>query len=355
MKRDRLYLLLIWLLLGLLMAALSAWHPTHATSPDSAHYLRLAMDWRTYNGIFPPGYSLLIGLISSITSLSGLWASKLVNWLALGFFGWAWAGRVGARSVLFLLGIWLLPANLRIATYTWSETVFIALLLEAIWWSYRLSIHETRANAFRVAGLLVALVWVRYVGLFMIVYLMLRRTAVRRTAVRRTATLYILVYIFGIALLLTANVALTGYLFGGVRLLPTEPWDELLRMMAVAVLNEILLYNYRPGMAVELFGSALLGQILVLAMLIRYVRRKGVWIASGFTSTPLVHHLFGVGLLYFLTLFMLRSISPFDPLNERLMAPGSVCWLMALVLVGQSQHSIISKSPVRAETLTNPS
>ena len=44
-----------------------------------------------------------------------------------------------------------------------------------------------------------------------------------------------------------------------------------------------------------------------------------------------------------------------DPLTERLMAPGSVCWLMALVLSIQSRHSIISKSPERAETRTNPS
>ncbi len=340
MNRDRLYLLLTWLLLGLLIAALSAWHPTHATSPDSAHYLRMATDWRTYDGIFPPGYSLLIWLVSSVTSLPGLWASKLVNWLALGFFGWAWAGRVGAKPTLFLLGIWLLPGNLRIATYTWSETVFIVLLLEAVWWSYRLSVDRSRANALRVAGLLVALVWFRYVGLFMVL-----------TAVRRTATLYIL----GITLLLTINLSLTGYLFGGPRLLPTEPWPELLQMVAVAFLNEVLLYNYRPEINIELFGLALLGQVLVVTGVGWMLWRKGVWQPAQFITNPLARRLVGVGLVYFLTLFVLRTLSPFDSLTERLMAPGSVCWLVALVLVGQSQHSIISRSPERAETLTNPS
>lgn len=345
MKRDRLYLLLIWLFLGLLIVTLSVWHPTQATSPDSAHYLRLVKDWRTYDGVFPPGYSLLIWFVSSITSLPVLWVSKLVNWLALGFFGWAWIKRVGARPTLFLLGIWLLPGNLRIATYTWSETVFIVVLLEAVWWSYRFSVERSRTNALRVAGLLVALVWVRYVGLFMVL------TAQRSTAVRRTVTLYVL----GIVLLLTLNLTLTGYLFGGPRLLPTEPWDELLRMMGVAVLNEVLLCNYRSGINIELFGLALLGQVSVLVILIWYGRRKGIRQFNKFTTNPLVRRLAGVGLVYFLTLFVLRTFSPFDPLNERLMAPGSVCWLMALVLAGQSQHSMISRSPERAETLTNPS
>ena len=42
-------------------------------------------------------------------------------------------------------------------------------------------------------------------------------------------------------------------------------------------------------------------------------------------------------------------------LTERLMTPGSICWLVALVVSVQSQHSIINKSPERAETFTNPS
>lgn len=343
MNRDRLYLLLIWLFLGLLIAALSVWHPTHGTSPDSAHYLRLATDWRTYDGVFPPGYSLLIWLVSAVTSLSGLWASKVVNWLALGFFGWVWAGRVGAKQAAFLLGIWLLPGNLRIATYSWSETVFIVLLLESVWW-----LERSRANTLWVAGLLAALVWVRYVGLFMIVYN-------RFITVRRSDRWAIPLYVLGIALLLILNFSLTRYLFGGPRLLPTESWPDLLRMVGVAILNEVLLYNYRPGMNAKLFGLVLLGQGLVLAMLSWYVWRKRIWQPAQSHPNPLVRRLVGVGMVYFLTLFALRTLSPFDPLNERLMAPGSVCWLMALVLASQSQHSIISKSPEWAETLTNPS
>lgn len=344
MKRDRHVLLAVWGLLGLLIAGISVWHPTQATSPDSAHYLGMATDWRTYTGVFPPGYSGLIWLVSGSTSLPVLWASKLVNWLALGYFGWAWAGRVVAKRVLFLLCIWLLPGNLRIAAYTWSETVFIVLLLEAVWSMNLLQLEPSPTIARRVVGLLAALVWVRYVGLFLVL-------AQRITAVRRAVLLYIL----GIGSLLILNYFLTSYPFGGPRLLPTETWPELFKMWWIAGLNEVLLYDYRPDRPAELVGFIALVQILGMIIASWRLQQKRVLQLTSFTKNPLVRLLFSVGLAYFLTLFVLRILSPFDSLNERLMAPGSVCWLMALVVSSQSQHSIISKSPARAETVTNPS
>ena len=359
MKRDRLLPLVIWLLLGLLIAGLSGWHPTHATSPDSAHYLRMASDWRTYDGTFPPGYSGLIWLVSTLTNLPGLWASKLVNWLALGHFGWAWTNRIGAKRAVWLLGIWLLPGNLRVATYTWSETVFIVLLLEVVWRLYRLQVEQSRKNALWVAGVLAALFWVRYVGLFLYIGVA-HRTMVLRQAVRPIGLLHGFLtplYILGIAPLLLLNLFLTDYLFGGPRLLPTETWPELLRMMGVAVLNEVLLYDYQANTNLSLFIPALLVQLLGVVMAVWWLRHKGGWQRVSFAQNPLVRCLFSVGLTYFLTLFILRTISPFDPLTERLMTPGSICWLVALVMVMsvQSQHSIINKSPERAETFTNPS
>ncbi|MCY7356940.1 MAG: hypothetical protein LH609_05625 [Rudanella sp.] len=350
MKRDRRLLLALWGLLGVLVAGISVWHPTQATSPDSAHYLRLATAWSTYTGIFPPGYSGLIWLVSGITSLPVLWASKFVNWLALGYFGWAWACRVGMKRAVFLLCIWLLPGNLRLLAYTWSETLFIVLLLETVWTLNCLQVGPTRAHAHRMVGLLVALVWVRYVGLFLV--LAQWSIAVRRTAVRRTVSLNILL---GIAPLILLNHFLTGHPFGGPRLLPTEAWPELLNIVSVAALNEVLLYDYRPGRQTEFVGFMALVQALEIIIAICWLRRTFIGQSVTVIPTPLARRLFGVGLAYFLTLFVLRTISPFDPLNERLMAPGSVCWLVALVISIQSQHSIISRSPERADTFTNPS
>ena len=321
MKRDYPLLLAVWVLLGLLILGITTWHPTHATSPDSAHYLRMAADWRTYDGTFPPGYSLLIWLVSAITSLPGLWVSKLVNWLTLGYFGWAWASRVGAKRAVWLLAIWLLPGNLRIVTYTWSETVFIVLLLEAVWGMHRFSGEKTSSNALRVSGLLVALFWIRYVGLFVAIIPRMRASG---HIVKRT--------LIGIASLLILNIFLTGHLFGGPRLLLTEPWPELLNMAGIASLNELLLYDYRPERSLEIVGLAMLGQFLIVGVMGWLGWQKKGWQLATFTQKPLVRLLFGVGTTYFLTLFALRFISPFDPLNERLMAPGSSCWLVALAL-----------------------
>lgn len=326
------------LLLGALIFWLAHWHPTQATSPDSAHYLRLATNWRTYDGTFPPGYSLLISLVAFVTQLPALWASKLVNWLALGVFGWRWAGRVGGERATILLVLWLLPGNLRIATYTWSETVFMVLLLEVVWELHLL--EQKRSN--RAWLLLALLPWVRYAGLFLF--------GLAPTQLRRAAPLYIL---------FALNLFLTGYLFGGPRLFPTEPWPELARMFGLAILNEFLLYNLTPDVDWTLFWLAGVGQLSVcagLGWLFRH-RIRSIRVAEGisFIRVPIINHLFLTGIAYFLTLFILRTLSPFDPLNERLMAPGSFCWLMAGVLAVQSQHSMMSKSPERAETRTNPS
>lgn len=344
MKRNHPFLLGMWLFLGLLIAGVAVRHPTHATSPDSAHYLRMAADWRTYEGIFPPGYALLIRLVSVLTTVPGLWASKLVNWLTLGYFGWAWANRVGEKRAVWLLAIWLLPGNLRIAAYTWSETVFMVLLLEAVWHLHCFSMEQSRKNEWRVAGLLAALIWVRYVGVFVAI---IPRLHASGCIVKRV--------LIGLVPLILLNFFLTGYVFGGLRLLPTESWPVLIEMVGIASLNELLLYDYRAGRTLEIVGLALLGQFLMIGAMGWRCWRKKRWRLATFTQKPLARLLFGVGGAYFLTLFLLRTISPFDPLNERLMAPGSICWLVALVLSVQSQHSMISKSPDRAETFMNPS
>lgn len=328
MKHPHLPLLVIWLLLGASIFMLAHQHPTQATSPDSAHYLHMATNWRAYNGTFPPGYSMLIALVSFVSQLPVLWASKLVNWLALGVFGWRWTSRVGEKRAVVLLAIWLLPGNLRIATYTWSETVFVVLLLEAVWELHLL--EQKRPN--RAWLLLTLLPWVRYVGVFLF--------GLAPSQLRRAAPLYIL---------LALNLFLTGYLFGGPRLFPTEPWPELARMFSLAILNEFLLYNLTSDVNWTLFWLAFLVQVLGVLGLVWF------WRSSPTRQQLLIKTLLRVGLLYFLTLFILRTLSPFDPLNERLLAPGSMCWLMATVLAFQSQHSMMSKSPERAEMHTNPS
>ncbi len=329
MTRGYPFPLSVWALLGLLIAGLSYRHPTHATSPDSLHYLRMATTWRAYDGTFPPGYSLLIWATASLTQMPVLWASKLVNWLALGVFGWLWTGRVGSTRAGWLLALWLLPGNLRIATYTWSEAVFVVGLLETIW-----HLSQQKQNRPNRAWLLLALLpWVRYVGLFMFV---------RRVPASS---------LVGVGLLFALNIILTNHLFGGPRLLPTEPLPDLFEMASGAMLNEFLLYN-RPHSNPTVFWLALTGQAMGVVGLFLWLRRNEFFIE---TRNPLVRDLFRTGLIYFLTLFVLRCLSPFDPLNERLMMPGSMCWLVGLMLSVQSQHSMMSRSPERAETRTNPS
>ncbi|KAB7730286.1 hypothetical protein F5984_14060 [Rudanella paleaurantiibacter] len=353
-------LLFVWLVLGGLLAGLSLAHSTHATSPDSLHYLRLATDLRTYDGTFPPGYPLLIMLVSYLTHWPVLWASKLVNWLALGVSGVSWAGRIGPKRAAGLLALWLLPGSLRVAAYTWSETVFVVLLLEVVWQAHTVWYTGWAANRpwqlARLVGVLVALVMVRYVGLFAFIGLAgliaMHRPVGRWAGNARAMAWALCGALVGTVLLLAYNYSLTGYWAGGPRIAPTEPARQWLRMAALGFANEVLLYNYRPGGNWLWFSIALLGQGCLGVILYRYLSKRFWWPRP----TSLATWMAATGVCYWLTLIALRTLSPFDPLTERLMMPGSHCVLVAVVLIfGQSQHSIISKSPARAEIRTNPS
>lgn len=369
MIEEKHRLSLIWLVLGVLLAGLGFVHPTHATSPDSVHYLRMATDFRTYDGAFPPGYPFLIAFISYLTQLPVLWASKLVNWLALGVSGVCWARRIGSGRAAGLLALWLLPGALRVAAYTWSETVFVVLLLEAVWqahsvWYWQGNTTDSGWASVQLAGLAVALIMVRYVGLFVLIGLagliigyqpkgsLGTRMLGRANANRRGLTWALLGAGVGVGLLLVFNYTSTGHWVGGPRLAPTDPWPQLLKITALGFANEVFLYNYRPGVNWVGFGLAILMQGSVCLFLYRNLNRRFRWPPI----TSLATWMAATGLLYWLILIILRILSPFDPLTERLMMPGSHCVLVAVVLaLGQSQHSMMSKSPERAEIRTNPS
>ncbi|WP_288424880.1 hypothetical protein [uncultured Spirosoma sp.] len=138
-----LQLTLLLLVTGGLILGLCVVNPNRFTTVDSGYYLQSATNLLNgqgyvisnngqlaWNGIFPIGYSILIALSSFLTNLSVLWASKLVNVLAVSLSAIAWQYRIGTIRTLWLLSVWWLGGFLKILVSTWSETVFLVVLAE---------------------------------------------------------------------------------------------------------------------------------------------------------------------------------------------------------------------------------
>ena len=411
-------------------------NPNHFTSPDSVVYLRMATMPAAWDSTFPIGYPSLIAFVAALTGLPVLWASKLVNGLSILVFSWLWQRRVGQTTTAWLASIWLLGQFLRIAAYTWSETVFLVLLAEWVWQLHRLLrtptsyikthkpyiIHPTsyirkptsyiiHPTSFIGIGLVLFLV--RYVGGFIwIVVGILLINPFRNWLLARdfsqqitpntnsTYAKILLLGITGCGSYLVSNQLLTGSPFGGPRFLPTESVGALIGLFGRALLNECLLIRdvvngqqaglVWAGVGVQLLWMA--GGLLAVRPSQKQPMRDQLQETSNRETTSLLRLFLLTGTVYLFVVLGIRTVSPFNGPDARTMAPFTFCYLIAFVLwlsqnpirqravrsywlglilcswaqlwpqslrlnqrPGQSQHSITSKSPERAEMRTKPS
>jgi hypothetical protein len=300
--------------------------PNHGTSPDSAVYLQIAADLSRYDGTFPIGYPALIGLVSWLTGLEPLWASKVLNVLAVSGSGALWAKRLGPGRAMWVLSVWLLGQFVRIVAFTWSETLFLVLLAEVVWAVFLLENRSDTAVVIRLLLLLVALFLMRYVGGFMVLVVLIEfRKNPKLLAVGLAVGVFIISYFW-------MNQQLTGSYWGGVRFGPVEPPGALAILLGRAFLNEVLLVrDFLPGYP---NGLAWLGLLLQIGGLL-FIGRLFVFLPR-LTSTNETRQLARLFLLtagvYVVILFALRTISPFDAPNARLMAPATFCALWAALL-----------------------
>ncbi len=355
-----LQLTLLLLATGGLVLGLCVVNPNRFTTVDSGYYLQAATNLLNgqgyvirdngqlvWNGIFPIGYSVLIALSSFLTNLSVLWASKLVNVLAVSLSAIAWLYRIGTTRTLWLLSVWWLGGFLKILASTWSETVFLVVLAEWVWCLFRFLPEPTRWHAARLFLVSCALFLLRYVGGYVVLTTLLLTglSWLNRQRLERTLRLT-----FGqgalVWLLICSLAALTGFRayfylnnqlsgspFGGERFLTTEPAPVLAQLFGQSLLNELLLIrHYTPNQPAGLtwFGAGL-QTFLSVGLYARWRRHTGV--RESAPSLGALSRLFMlVGVTYLLVLFALRTISPFSGPNLRLMAPATFCLLSATLL-----------------------
>ncbi len=315
-----------FVLLSGLVFALAWLDPNHGTSPDSAVYLHIAADFSQYNGTFPIGYPALIRLVAGLTGLEPLWASKLVNVVAVGVSVALWVRRLGSTGVAWLLSVWLLGQFIRVVAFTWSETVFLVLLAEVVWAIVQVENQPDLAREIRLLLVLVALFLVRYVGGFMIlVVLVAFRKRPKLSAISLAFGLFIISYF-------VLNHHVVGSFWGGSRFGPVEPPGALAGLFGRALLNEFLLVrDFLPGYSTTLAWLGLVLQAGWLMLAGRSVRDLSKSVAS--TQTRQLARLFLLTAgVYVVVLFTLRAVSPFDAPNARLMAPATFCALWAGLL-----------------------
>lgn len=343
---------------GGLILSVCALNPTHFTSVDSGYYLQSATNLLSgqgyvitegnrpvWNGIFPIGYSTLIALLSFLTTLPVLWASKLVNLVAVSLSAFAWMYRLGTTRTIWILSVWWLGGFLKILASTWSETVFLVVLAEWVWCLFRFLPDPNRWHLIRLFLVSCALFLVRYVGGYVVVLtgVLVGVGWQNRARLQQTIRLPIgdwglhrlmicsLAVLTGIRAYFHFNNYLSGSPFGGNRFLPTEPAIVLAQLFGRSVINELLLIrDFVPSQSAVLAWTGLgLQTVLSVGLYARWRWR----VPEPTPPISALSRLFLlVGATYLLALFAIRTVSPFSGPNLRLMAPATFCLLTALLL-----------------------
>ncbi|MEZ0540100.1 hypothetical protein [Fibrella arboris] len=370
MTREDGWLVALWLLISALIGGLSYVNPTHFLSPDSAYYLSFAgwlvgLDGDQYGhvtsgweGTFPVGYPLLIGTLAKASGTSLLVASKLLNSLSTGVFLLIWRNRVGARRAIWVGSVCLLGGFLRLLAYTWSEWVFVVLLLEWLWSVSRpVTAGAGSSDHYRFVARLFLLTsglfLLRYVGGYVVLAYGLQALGTYRhiDKIDREKR-------FGADLLYAAasitfmlgyfylNYRLTHSPYGGERFVnTTETIGEKVALITLAVINEgLLVRDFIPGESVilVLLGAVLQG-LLIGWIWPRLNQQRDTLPNWSPTDRQLLRtYLVSAG-TYLALLFALRLFSPYSGPNARLMAPASFPFLVILTSWISCWHNVVAR------------
>ncbi|CAG4988618.1 hypothetical protein DYBT9275_00123 [Dyadobacter sp. CECT 9275] len=343
-------LFLLWTLQCGLVLFLAAINPNHYTTIDSHLYLESASrllggegyrirqnNVLIWNGIYPMGYSSLIAMVSFMTSLNVLWASKVLNLIASAIWLLSLRKWFGESKALFMGTLLLLGSFLKLWAHTWSEPLFLMVLFS---WFYHFVRNMTKPGqpAFRdflilfLLGTLLMLI--RYAGIFIIMLTVLAGiySALKHTSLRAFFFLMLsLLWLICFGGYLWLNYWHTGSYYGGERLDDTFRFLPVTLLFAKGLLNELLIIrDFVPGKSDVLFLVATFLQIFLTARLSLNLRKTDHQIAG--TTESWVRYAAGTAIAYLLFLFVLRNISPFDPPGYRLLAPFTFLAVWALLL-----------------------
>jgi hypothetical protein len=354
LKSDYLWLVALQFLIFALIIMKAASDPDGYLSPDSTNYLALAQNLLDGNGltvanngrgvaesspfaIWPIGYPSLIYLISKITGATVFWSSKILN-LAIMASATAILYSLFRPTGLFYAVLLGGGAFIEIFSYTWSETIFIVFLIVFSALLSKLLADERNVGKLSILASItlvsVCLFLSRYIGAFSIGILGL--AALYRfwqgkkwygvsIAICAVASFAIC------ALYLVNNKLGTGYYTGMPRSSAAETHIEIVIQLLIAVLRGAFfpLYAWNPLSPVQ--DAIVAAYIAALFFVVREIRRGKVRLLSPANFDATAFSFLAVGSSYLASIIAIRWVSDFDKYDFRLLGPGALLILIALL------------------------
>lgn len=316
-------ILILWGIHCILVLGICAINPNHFTTIDSGYYLQSAQNILNGNGYsilengsynwnstFPPGYSVLISIVSFLTSLPVLWASKVLNLLISGIWFWQLKKWYGKDRALFTGSLLLFGSFVKLWCHTWSEPLFIVLLFNwvRVFFSYR--------EKFLTALLLGAsLLSVRYAGVFIIGLSFGMSLYWFRKNQRKALEALVLSLLWsgGFCIWLLLNYHLSGEFYGSERFEEPDKIIEVIILFGKGLANELFLFGDTKWQTLDaLFTFEILVQFFLFFQL-----------SKALYKLPKADYFLVAAFTYLIFLVVIRTISPFDPPGYRLLAPFS--------------------------------
>ncbi|ARU56018.1 hypothetical protein OLMES_1944 [Oleiphilus messinensis] len=332
-----------------------------AISPDSVSYLDAARNIHLGHGIvstgfliggqtfepftvWPPLYPILLAVFPGIEnnpSFAAVQAMMLTLALSGIFMFLLLRARIGrVLAALAVITFYVSSANLIISTYAWSESLFVCLLLGAIYFgsqAVRLAEQPSRLKLLGVllllAMFLAGLFYTRYIGI--VFGFLIPLTWLLSANRKNTFHIYLVSGIFYSALVvawLIRNHLLGDITGGDVGHKARQSSDLSLFDNFDAVFDSLLLLfpNQSWGVLAALFISVL--SVIVIRRGLNAGEKQIIRIEDK-NLTYLQYALGAAFLVYLIALIVLRSVTNFEAIRIRYIALVSPCLIAVLYIV----------------------
>ncbi len=355
-REDR-YLVVIFIAISFAIVIKSYFDINGYLSNDSMSYLQCVQALSNGNGynilvnnrgvdrelfaVWPIGYPSMVFLIYKITPLSIFWASKLLNISLLAII-FSLFRAIFKRDSYLYASIFLFASYIEMFSYTWSEPLFVTLLL-IFSTTFYLFILEPKSKkklfllylALFLSSL--ALFLTRYIGAFsfgLIGLLGLYYFFIKRDRLKSSTLISIaLVNIIIMALYLYNNYLQTGFPTGMPRISSPESYLYLLIFLIKAFIAEVLI-------AIEEITPENLKISIIIFMIQFTIFTLSLWryrkylkienkISRRDRLLPIIFTTIGSTYLFFI--IYMRWVTQFDLYNYRLLAPATLLIFISLL------------------------
>ena len=364
---DKSRILSLYLVLLAVLVFRIVVHEDHYTTPDSIAYLEAAQQLQGWSMtgtsqkaeqeikeifiLWPVGYPASIALVSALTTLPVLVSSKIVNFIFLGlifFLLYRWFG----KNAWFITLGFFAYGSLEIMSHTWSEGPFLFLVL-LLTYIISKDLKREKTSSFLFLKLTLTLFFLflfRYVGVIYSLFAFLVSVKIFLEGNKIKALHYWIALFFSGLMASTYLLYLkliSGHHIFEERFFPfSEQPSDFFKNLMIGLLNECsLARNYffkgPPDMLYIFLTLLQVGVVIILFRHRKYLSRPvlGDW------DTKL---LVLMGGFYLISIVILRSVSPFDSFDYRLLAPFSfpvMTGLLAAVSLPRQQPFFKKCSP----------